>query len=140
MIKSPPRLRADHIGMTLTKAEALFHLTEFEQALLHFHNGLVGVCRITKQSTPRRETSSQVLDPGNESFNLGIRRCRRTLRQLLPRNIFQVCRVQETKRFLLPCSQRQRRPKNCWMTLLRFQIAGNIFISKSSSVTTDFYP
>ena len=27
--------------MTLTKAEALFHLTEFEQALLHFHNGLV---------------------------------------------------------------------------------------------------
>ena len=35
------RFQTDHIGMTLAKAEALFHLTEFEQALLHFHNGLV---------------------------------------------------------------------------------------------------
>ena len=39
------RFQADHIGMTLAKAEALFHLTEFEQALLHFHNGLVRFCQ-----------------------------------------------------------------------------------------------
>ena len=34
--------------------------------------------------------AAQVLDPGNEAFNLGIRRCRRTLRELLPNNVFQV--------------------------------------------------
>ena len=38
------RFQTDHIGMILAKAEALFHLTEFEQALLHFHNGLVCFC------------------------------------------------------------------------------------------------
>ena len=34
--------------------------------------------------------TAQVLDPGNEAFNLGIRRCQRTLRELLPINVFQV--------------------------------------------------
>ena len=34
--------------------------------------------------------AAQVLDPGNEAFILGIRRCRRTLRELLPNNVFQV--------------------------------------------------
>ena len=41
-LESDLRFQTRHVGMTLTKAEALFHLTEFEQALLHFHNGLVG--------------------------------------------------------------------------------------------------
>ena len=46
------RFQADHIGMTLAKAEALFHLTEFEQALLHFHNGLVRFCQSLCSSSP----------------------------------------------------------------------------------------
>ena len=46
------RFQADHIGMTLAKAEALFHLTEFEQALLHFHNGLVRFCQSLSSSSP----------------------------------------------------------------------------------------
>ena len=68
--------------MTLTKAEALFHLTEFEQALLHFHNGLVGVCRITKQSKEEKQpllgrrlilagfgSWQRILQPGNQEVS-----------------------------------------------------------------------
>ena len=114
--KSHLRFQTHHIGMTLTKAEALFHLTQFEQALLHFHNGLVGTfhpekflicsCLVKLQAlltysgnitccTACLKQPFKVLDPGNEAFNLGIRRCRRTLRQLLPRNIFQVFFISE---------------------------------------------
>ena len=54
------RFQADHIGMTLAKAEALFHLTEFEQALLHFHNGLVRFCQSLCSSSPLKPELTKI--------------------------------------------------------------------------------
>ena len=68
------RFQADHIGMTLAKAEALFHLTEFEQALLHFHNGLVRFCQSLCSSSPPRPELTKIFRISHRSWIQETRR------------------------------------------------------------------
>ena len=93
----PARVRAGPTPLPQWIGE--FYCPRKSFAVEYFHNGLAGYSAILhmlqvvgKWIYMRNCETWQVLDPGNEAFNLGIRRCRRTLRQLLPRNIFQVFR------------------------------------------------